>query len=306
MRATDSPSRPDTPPPDRLTDAKGLIQNGQFSEALTLLETLIATAPDSDDQIEALYMMAVAQRYTRQLRPALATLDKLLSVNPEYSRGHQERGHLYITLGELDNARQSYARAVELNPALLASWKALLKLYQQAGMKQEEEIAREQATFLEELPAELLSVTDFRHENKLRKAENLCRAFLQKHKHHIEGMRLLGEIGSRLKIFDDAEFLLESCIEFAPDYTRARLDYLNVLIKKSKWKQAHEQAQILLAQQPNNPGLKLPWQRLSSDWAALKKVSHSISRYWRSILASTICIFLSAMHKKPSGSLTKP
>ena len=45
-------------------------------------------------------------------------------------------------------------------------------------------------------------------------------------------MRLLAEIGVRLKIYDDAEFLLESCVEFAPHHVQARIDYLNILIKK--------------------------------------------------------------------------
>ena len=133
----------------------------------------------------------------------------------------------------------------------------MVALYERTGQMRASQVAGQQADFLSQLPSELLSVTSFIYENKIYKAERLCREFLLEHKHHVEAMRLLAEIGVRLNVYDDAEFLLESCVEFAPDYVRARIDYLNVLIRKTKFEKAHEQGRILLREQPENPAFQI-------------------------------------------------
>ena len=70
-------------------------------------------------------------------------------------------------------------------------------------------------------------------------------------------MRLLAQIGIRLQVLDDAEFLLESCIEFEPDNLRARLDYVNVLHKRQKYDKALEQAEWLHERAPGRPVFEL-------------------------------------------------
>ncbi len=237
-----------------LSKAKELIQNARFSNAIQLLQQLLENEFDNEDRIEALYMLAVSFRYNKNFEQALATLDTLLAEKADYSRAYQEQGHIFLSQNRSYEATLAYGKAVELNPSLLASWKALTNLYYRDGKLNQFQIAREQAEFLGQLPDELLSVTNFIYEHKLYKAEQLCRNFLQRNKHHIEAMRLLADIGIKLNIYDDAEFLLESCVEFAPDYIRARIDYLNILIKKTKFEKAHEQARLLLQQEPDNPG----------------------------------------------------
>jgi tetratricopeptide (TPR) repeat protein len=59
-------------------------------------------------------------------------------------------------------------------------------------------------------------------------------------------------LGMKLFVYDDAEFLLESCVELKPDYWLARLDYVNVLHKRQKFEKALEQATILRDMYPKN------------------------------------------------------
>lgn len=253
MTSTESTLHPEaTPPADSLEQAKTLMQSARFSEATAALHTLLETPLDQENEVEALYMLAVIQRYTRQYDRALHTLNILLTKDPEYSRAYQEQGHLYLAMNKPDSAMQAYARAVELNPALPASWRVLAGLYDRAGRQQEAETARQQFTYLESLPAELLSAYSLFCQDKIYKAELLCRDFLQNNKHHAEGMRLLAKIGRHLQILNDAEFLLESCVELYPDNIPARVDYLSLLLHKQKFEKAHEQAQILLETNPNN------------------------------------------------------
>src|SRR5690606_30906688 len=111
-----------------------------------------------------------------------------------------------------DLAAEAYEQAVTFNPALPASWKALGEIHLRRGEREAAERALAQHRRLAEQPPELVSVASFMHEGSLYKAERLCRAFLQKHPHHLEAMRLLAGIGVKLHVLDDAEFLLESAL----------------------------------------------------------------------------------------------
>ena len=217
---------------------------------------ILGTPVSKTAQRDALYMLAVSQRYREKSDEALATLDTLHGVAPSYARGHQERGHANLSVNRLQDATVAYENAVKLNPALLASWKALVNLYEVQGNKEAAKAAYAEAEELARLPAELLAVRSFLFEDEIYNAERVCRQFLAQHKHHIEGMRLLAEIGVRLEVLDDAEFLLESCVEFAPDYVRARVDYVNVLLRRQKFELAHGQAKKLLESEPDHLGHK--------------------------------------------------
>ena len=94
-------------------------------------------------------------------------------------------------------------------------------------------------------------MTSLMNEKKFYKAEKLCRAFLAKTPHHVEAMRLLALLGMELFVYDDAEFLLESCVELKPDYWLARLDYVKVLHRRQKFDEALKQAELLRDPNPD-------------------------------------------------------
>jgi len=234
--------------------AKKLLQDGRLKEAVTTAQAEIVEHPDN---IEAYYIQAVAQRYLEQPSQALATLDDLTNLNPNYARAYQEKGHNLLQLRDWEHATRAFQHAVNLNHALLASWRELVGLHKRNKNQAAFNMAQAEYARLSRLPAELVSVTSLLQENKLYKAEKLCRDFLQKTPHHIEAMRLLALLGVKLFIYDDAEFLLESCVEFEPDYWLARYDYVNVLHKRQKFEQALEQAGILLQSYPDNHAFQL-------------------------------------------------
>ncbi len=241
----------------QIEEARRLVQAAQFDAASALLIQLLAGDLTAAESTEALYTLAVARRYGHDLDGALRTLDELIEREPGHSRAYQERGHAYLALNRPEDAAAAFAKALELNPGLLASWKSLANLHKHLGNAEQAAFAAAQARYLDELPRELAAVTDLMHDGKLYKAEKLCRHYLQQNPHHIEAMRLLAEIGVRLRVYDDAEFLLESCVELAPDNQRARSDYLAILNRKGKFEQAYEQAKRLYAGDPDNPVHKL-------------------------------------------------
>jgi tetratricopeptide (TPR) repeat protein len=230
--------------------ARSLLEQRRFPQALAAAEELRAQVPENRD---ALYLTAVSQRYLGRLQDALATLRDFERLHPGYGRLYQERGHCHRTLGDAAAAIEAYRRAVALNPALPASWKALSALYQRTGRRAESQEAADVAATLDGLPPVVVAANSLFAEDETLAAETKIRQFLQQNPQHVEAMRLLARIGVKLEVLDDAEFLLESLLELAPDYHAARLDYAEVLIARHKHAEALEQVRRLLELEPRNP-----------------------------------------------------
>ena len=147
--------------------ARDLIQQGQFADAEQRIRQEIDDTDLDIGHADALYTLAVAQRYQGKRSRALRTLARLLELDPRFARAYQEQGHVHRDLGDELGARTAYEKAVHLNPALLASWQALLLLYQSADLNTQLLHASEQVRFLSGLPKELLSVTGMVHDKAL-------------------------------------------------------------------------------------------------------------------------------------------
>ena len=230
------------------------IQAKDFAGALDQVGEQLARS--GGDSTELLYMQAVCQRYLALHQEALATLDQLKLGAPNHGRAHQEEGHIYRDRGDRNAALRAYRRATQLNPALIASWRAQHRLLSQAGQLQAATLVQQQLERLQQLPPPLLAVTDLISQGRLIKAEEICRRFLQQVPDQTEGMRLLADIGSRLGVLDDAEFLLESAVAFKPDNSQLRIDYVQVLRKRQKFERALAEARSLLNTAPDNPRFK--------------------------------------------------
>ncbi len=260
-----------------IKQAKTLIGRAQFESAKGVLAPLL---DDVEEHIEALYCLAVCERKLSQYTEALLTLDRLHTISRQYSPGHQERGYNYLALGQFPEAINAFETAVERNPALHGSWRALLGIEGYQGA----DLAKQHLDWLTSLPAELVSVASYTHQGMLIKAERLCRQFLKKQTNHPEGMRLLAQLAVKFHILDDAEFLLESCVENHPNFLQARLDYVEVLHRRQKFPQMLEQAKQLVALDSSNPGFLIS---LANAQQAMGDYKSAIKMYKR-VLDSNI------------------
>src|SRR5580658_6868019 len=135
---------------------RALLQSNQLAPALQAAEALLVEVPENRDVI---YMIAVAQRYLQRIPEALATLESLEHLHPNYSRLYQERGHCYVGLRQAEPAIEAFLKAVNINPALPASWKALQGLYKLTGQAQNAAAAAGHVQKLAELPPEVVTAT---------------------------------------------------------------------------------------------------------------------------------------------------
>ena len=240
-----APSRIET----EIRRVRELLRRREFEAALKAGKALLAEVPENRD---ALYVVAVSQRYLQRIPDALTTLARLETLHPRYPRLFQERGHCHVALRAAGPAIEAFEHAVTLNSSLPASWRALSTLYRMAGQEAHAKRAAENVEKLASLPVEILTAFSMFADGEIQQAEQVVREYLLKHGDHVEGMRLLAQIGVEHDVLDDAELLLENALRLAPDCHAARYEYAVVLVKRHKHLLAREQMEKLLRIDPDN------------------------------------------------------
>jgi tetratricopeptide (TPR) repeat protein len=99
-----SPSRIDT----EVRRIRAVLERSEFAPALQAALRLREEVPEHRD---VLYMIAVAQRYLQRIPDALATLQRLEELHPDYPRLYQERGHCYVALRSAAPAIAAFEQA---------------------------------------------------------------------------------------------------------------------------------------------------------------------------------------------------
>lgn len=277
---------------NQLKSIQQLIQKARFSDAIKQSKQLQQQTITKDEEVELWYLIAVAQRYAKTLPQALSSITELLTLDKKHSRANQEKGFINIALNKADSAIKSFENAVNLNPSLVASWQQLIYLYRETKQQNKVQHAANQLEKLKSLPPALLAVTELMHEGKLLKAEQICRHFMQNNKRHIDGMCLLAEIGTELKVYDDAEFLLASALELNPTHIHARSQYLSLLIRLGKYKAAEKQVEKLLKIQPDNISFIIAKASVLTGLGKIEQAialfEQAIKQYKQSITPNTI------------------
>ena len=226
-----------------------LMRDKHFEKALKVIA--LALEAQSED-IDALYYSAVCLRYLNRLDEALQQLTVLRKMAPNYGRGLQEEGHIYNAKGNLKQALHLYTRATHANPSLQGSWRRQIEILLKQGREAEAIRLKPHLQRVLKMPQPLIAAMDCIAQGKLSNAEDLCREFLKQHPHHVEAMRLLAEVGKKLNILHDAEFLLESALKLEPENDLLRVDYIEVLRKRQKIEAAHAEVLALFKANPDN------------------------------------------------------
>jgi tetratricopeptide (TPR) repeat protein len=274
-----------------------LLERNQYGAALGAAETLAVSVPENRD---VLYMIAVSQRYLNQLPAALATLERLQRIQPSFSRLFQERGHCYVALRDAPRAIEAFLGAVNLNPALPASWRTLQSLYRMIGDEENGKMAAAHVARLAELPPDIVTATALFSDGELAPAEHIVRAYLLKHGNHVEGMRLLARIGLAHDVLDDADTLLEAVLELAPDYRAARYDYAIALLRRHKHSQCIAELETLLQLEPANRAYKTTY---ATAQVGLGDHERALALYRELVAGASQAVQASELHLSVAHSL---
>jgi tetratricopeptide (TPR) repeat protein len=250
-----------------------LIEQRRYAEAADAASARLRNAQNHRD---LLYMLAVAQRYIGDLASALKTLAHLEAYHPRYPRLFQERGHCHVAQRAAEPAIAAFERAVQLNPALPASWHALQTLYRIAGRPSDAINAAENEARLKSMPTEIVTAYSMFADGELQQSEQLVRRYLLNHGDHVEGMRLLAKIGIDQDILDDAELLLDRVLTLEPNHHPARFEYAVALLKQHKHVEAQKQIHHILKIDPGNRASRITD---ATIWLGLGQVERAIPLY---------------------------
>ncbi len=253
------------------------LAKGHYAEALEGARAKLPLDPGNRD---LLYLVAVSERMLQRIPEALETLAALEAYHPRYPRTFQERGHCHIFRRDAAEAIRAFERAVQLNPALPASWSALQALYRMVDRPADATNAADHVAKLASLPVAVTTARSMVADGNHRDAEALIRPYLVEHPDDVEAIRLLANIARENEFNNDAAVLLERALQLAPSYNAARYDYVLTLINLHKHRRALEEVEMLLSAEPDNPGAHVTH---AGILLALGEVDRAIELYRESI-----------------------
>ena len=231
--------------------ARLLVSNPAMAEAQA--SEILKVVPGHP---EALLLQGAALRAQGRASEALELLEPLAAAQRGSPAVQLERGLALADLGRSREAVEALSQAVRLNPGLAPAWRALGDQFTLLGQGQaaDDAYARQIKASVND-PA-LLEAATALCENRLAVAERLLRGFLKINPTDVAAIRMLAETGARLGRYEDAQTLLERCLELAPGFTAARYNYAVVLNRQTKGEAAISQIDQLLAKDPRNPAYR--------------------------------------------------
>jgi len=219
-----------------------LAEQKSYDQAWQQTQEILSLYPN---EVNALRVQGLILKKQRKLEQALTVLRKAVKIAPEFALLHQEMGECFFISGDFNNAIMVLQRALQLEPSLGVCWQLIGECY----IAQQNEVAAEHA-FRQHLKhsnrdRDLLMAIEAMNRSQISVAEQHIRSYLKREPTDVTAIRLLADIGLRLKRYRDAQLLLERCLELAPDYYLARLNYAAVLNYRQQSAAALEQIKLL-------------------------------------------------------------
>ena len=235
-----------------------------LSHAARLLKSDPAAAAEQAREIlkalpgepAATLILGTAHRESGDLPAAIAVLEGLTGAHPRWAGAHFELGMAYSRGGRGEDAVAAFRRAVELKPEHADAWGALADHLAVIGDTWGADAARAQQIKASTLDPQLLEAAVALVEGRIAIAEALLRTHIKEHLTDVAAIRMLAEVAGRLGRYSDSEALLERCLELAPGFFPARVNYAFVLHREGKSAHALKEVDLLLAAEPRNPGYR--------------------------------------------------
>jgi tetratricopeptide (TPR) repeat protein len=230
----------------RLLSAQPELAAQQAAEILTVVP----------NHPHARLLLGVARRLLGDLPGAMAVLEPLAQEQIRSAASQIEYG---IALGQserVQEAVEALQRAVKLAPDRPDAWRQLADHLDAAGRSDDADQARARFVKAANRDPRLMAAANALVANELPTAESLLRDHLQEFSTDVAALRMLAEVGARLRRYADAQTLLERCLELSPSFHAARHNYAMVLYRQAKSELALAQVDQLLAIEPRNPSYR--------------------------------------------------
>jgi len=196
-----------------------LRQIADPNEALEQLVPVLRTHPDS---AEVLFEYGLTLSALQRGAEAVAALEKVVAAMPDHPEAWRLLADHAAAVGDTDKseaAHLKHLRCASQNPDLQKAAAAMIA-------------------------------------NELSVAERLLKAYLKAAPTDVTAARMLAEVAVRVGRNDEAQALLEYCLELAPGFSGARYNLAILLHRTNQSNGALAEVEKLLAEDPKRPGYR--------------------------------------------------
>ncbi len=227
----------------RLLDENPRMAAEQAAEILKVM-------PDTPG---AKHILGVAHRKLGDSKKALAIFEPLSKELPNVPPILHELGMCYGALGRAQEAITILKQAVKADAKYTDAWRSLAEQLSAAGYEVESEKAYEMHLNASASHPDVIKAADCLFKGDTKQAEKLARSVLKKFPTDVTAIRILADVGIKVGHLEEAQNLLERCLELAPTFTLARHNYVIVLFRRQQLEAALTELEKLLAVEPENP-----------------------------------------------------
>jgi tetratricopeptide (TPR) repeat protein len=96
-----------------LVTALTFHQAGHAGKAAALYAQILATEPNN---IDALYLLGVLARQTKSPRIAIQLMKRAIILKHDVAQFHNHLGEAFLDVGDAENSRKAFLRALQINP----------------------------------------------------------------------------------------------------------------------------------------------------------------------------------------------
>jgi predicted Zn-dependent protease len=238
---------------------------GTLQVALAHAQDLLATDPDLaakqageilqavPEHPLALLILAAAHRRAGRTDAALALLETLKVAQPKAVPVYLELGVAQAQAGDAVAAVGTFQTVVGLRPQSVDGWRLLAEQFDVLGDVDQADAARARYLACAARDPRLMEAGAALVANDLPRADARLRSHLKSHPNDVAALRMLAEVAARLRLYQEAERLLNRCLDLAPTFDGARQNLAMVLNREGKASSALVHVDQLLAKEPNNP-----------------------------------------------------
>ena len=194
----------------------------QLAEPKEALEQLMPALLTHSDSAEVLFEYALTLSALQRGAEAVAALEKVVAAMPDHPEAWRLLADHAAAVGDTDKSEAAHLRHLRCashNPDLQKAAAAMIA-------------------------------------NELPVAERLLKAYLKAAPTDVTAARMLAEVAVRVGRNDEAQALLEYCLELAPGFSGARYNLAILLHRTNQSNGALAEVEKLLAEDPKRPGYR--------------------------------------------------
>ena len=208
------------------------------------------------DNLELRFLKGVAHYRSADYEESIATLEQVLQFNDAITDVHFQLALSHASLQQITPAIASLRRVISLEPLHRSAWRLLGEMLSTEGDFEAASEAQLRHIEASASNPQLREAGAAMIRNDIPRAERLLKSYLKSVPTDVAAMRMLAEVAVRVGRDSDAEKLLSRCLSLAPKFSGARYNFAVLMHRMNKPAEALAQVEALLLEDPERPSYR--------------------------------------------------